>query len=87
MLTNISGGNLLTLFSDAYHWLWRSRKRHPPSSDIWSFRRNWKREAHRVMDRFIRGRHYFTVQQKVRLAQEVIAADICVPTYESSKDL
>ena len=69
MPIDISAGSLQGLFSDAYQWLLRSRKGHPPSSDIWSFRRDWKQQAHRVMDRFIQGRHQFTVQQKVRLAQ------------------
>ena len=65
----ISAGNLQILFSDAYQWLWRGRKRHPPSSDIWSFRCDCKHQAHKVTDRFVRGRHQFTVQQKVTLAQ------------------
>ena len=68
MPTDISD-NLQTLFSHAYQWLWRSRKRHPPSSDIWSFRRDWRHQAHRVMDRFIQGKHQFAVQQRITLAQ------------------
>ena len=69
MPTDISAVSLQSLFSDAYQWLCTSRKRHPPSSDIWSFRRDWKHQAHRVMDRFIQGRHQFSVQQQVTLAQ------------------
>ncbi len=69
MPTDISAGSFQSLFSDAYQWLCRSRKKHPSSSDIWSFRRDWKHLRYRVMDRFIQGRHQFTVQQKVRLAQ------------------
>lgn len=69
MPTDILTGNLQTLFSNAYQWLCRSRKGHPTSSDIWSFRRDWKHQERRVMDRFIQGRHQFTVQQKVTLVQ------------------
>jgi len=69
MPTNISEGNLHRLFSEAYQWLCRSRKGHPPSSDIWLFRRDWKHQAHRVIDRFIQGRHQFAVQQRITLAQ------------------
>ncbi len=76
MPTDISAGNLQSLFSDAYQWLCRSRKRYPPSSDIWQFRRDWKHQAQRVMDRFIQGRHQFAVQQRVTLSQGDTVADI-----------
>ena len=42
MRTNNSAVNLYGLFSEAYQWLCRSRRNHPPSSDIWSFRLDWK---------------------------------------------
>jgi len=35
----------------------------------WQFHRDWKHQAHRVMDRFIQGRHQFAVQQKGPLTQ------------------
>ena len=31
-----SFANLSQLFSNAYQWLCKSRKNHPPDSDIWS---------------------------------------------------
>jgi hypothetical protein len=40
-----SPANLRGLFHEAYHWLCRSRKKHPPASDIWDFRRSWAAQA------------------------------------------
>ena len=69
MPTDISASNLQNQFSNAYEWLCRSRKKHPPSSDIWSFCRGWKQQAHRMKERFIQGRYRFAVQQRITLAQ------------------
>jgi RNA-directed DNA polymerase len=56
------------LFSDAYQWLCKSRKKHPPSSDIWNFRRNWNGLSDTVMDDFRSGCYQFDTQDKVALS-------------------
>jgi hypothetical protein len=60
--------SLFCLFSDAYQWLCRSRKKHPPSSDIWGFRRTWEDQLEVLMDTFWRGKYRFDTQSKITLA-------------------
>ena len=56
------------LFSNAYQWLCHSRKNHPPSSDIWDFRRIWKDQSKVIMDTFWRGEYCFDIQKKITLS-------------------
>jgi len=56
------------LFPDAYQWLWKSRKNHPPDSDIWSFKRTWNRKAETIMKSFRTGAYKFDVQAKITLS-------------------
>jgi len=65
----LSQAHLEGLFLDAYQWLCRSRKKHPPSSDVWDFRRSWNGWAKAVIDEFERGTYCFDVQSKIRLAE------------------
>lgn len=60
--------NLPQLFSDAYQWLCRSRKNHPPDSDIWSLKRTWHNQAEAIMESFRTGKHQFDVQTKIILS-------------------
>jgi len=60
--------NLPQLFSDAYQWLGKSRKNHPPDSDIWSFKRTWPRKSEAVMASFRKGTYRFDVQTKLTLS-------------------
>ena len=59
--------NLQNLFSEAYLWLCTSRKKYPPSSDIWNFRRWYKERINTVMDLFRKGDYQFDVQKKIVL--------------------
>ena len=56
------------LFSNAFQWLCRSRKKHPPSSDIWDFRPSWIDRADAVMDEFRLGDYQLDVQKKMTLS-------------------
>jgi len=58
------------LSSEAYQWLCRCRKKHPPSSDIWSFRRSWSSQADTLIDEFCKGRYKFDVQEKITLSSD-----------------
>jgi RNA-directed DNA polymerase len=63
-----------SLFISGYDWLCSSRKRHPPSSDIWHLRVNWEKIRERIATDFHRGIHCFEVQSKITLASgETIA--------------
>ena len=59
--------NLRQLFLDAYHWLCYSRKKHPPSSDIWHFRYLWKKQAEFIINEFERGEYRFDLQKRIYL--------------------
>lgn len=60
--------NLPQLFSDAYQWLCRSRKNHPPDSDIWSLKCTWNRQAEEIIESFRIGKYLFDVQAKITLS-------------------
>ena len=63
-----SYSNLPHLFSIAYHWLSKSRKNHPPDSDIWNLKRSWNNRAETTMESFRTGAYRFDVQSKIRLS-------------------
>jgi hypothetical protein len=63
-----SFSNLPQLFSNAYQWICKSRKNHPPDSDIWNFKRTWNRKAGAIMESFRTGAYRFDVQAKVILS-------------------
>ena len=63
-----SFSNLPQLFSDAYQWLCRSRKNHPPDSDIWSFKGTWNSQSETIMESFMSGNYQFNVQTKITLS-------------------
>ena len=56
------------IFADAFQWLCRSRKKHPPSSDIWKFRRIWDKEGNELRKDFADGSYRFDVQKKITLS-------------------
>jgi len=61
-------------FSDAFHWLRKSRKCHPPSSDIWDFGRMWNTQSANIIKSFRIGSYQFGVQKKIHLSSgETIA--------------
>ena len=63
-----SFSNLPQLFSNAYQWLCRSRKNHPPDSDIWNLKRTWHSQAEAMMESFRTGTYQFDVQAKITLS-------------------
>jgi hypothetical protein len=63
-----SFSNLTQIFSNAYQWLYKSRKNHPPDSDIWNFKRTWNRKAGAIMESFRTGAFRFDVQAKITLS-------------------
>jgi len=63
-----SFSNLPQRFSDAYQWLCKSRKNHPPDSDIWNFKSAWNRKAEAIMESLISGAYRFDVQSKLTLS-------------------
>ena len=63
-----SFSNLPQLFFNAYQWLCRSRKNHPPDSDIWSLKRTWHSQAEAIMESFKSGIYLFDVQTKIILS-------------------
>jgi RNA-directed DNA polymerase len=70
----ISYPRLVHLFKDAYRWLCLKRGRHPPSSDVWDFRRNWNEIKESVIKDFAKGSYLLSVQKKIRLSEgEIIA--------------
>jgi len=60
--------NIAFSFLNAYQWLCKSRKPHPPDSDIWSFKREWTHKANRIIKLFVAGSYKFDVQKKVTLS-------------------
>ena len=60
--------NLPQLFSSAHRWLCKSRKNHPPDSDIWNFKRTWNRNAEAIRETFRTGAYRFDVQSKLTLS-------------------
>lgn len=60
--------NLPQLLSDAYQWLGKSRKNHPPDSDIWDLKRTWDGQAEAIMESFGSGAYKFDVQAKITLS-------------------
>jgi hypothetical protein len=69
-----SFSNLSQLFSNAYQWLSKSRKKHPPDSDIWNLKRTWHNHAETIIELFRSGNYQFDVQEKVTLSSgETIA--------------
>ena len=67
MQNSLSYSNLHHLFTDAFQWLCKARTKHPPSSDIWDFRRNWNHRAKILIKDFVRGKDRFDVQKKIIL--------------------
>jgi hypothetical protein len=63
-----SFSNLPQLFSNAYNWLCKSRKNHPPDSDIWNFKRTWHNQAEVIIEAFSCGIYQFDVQAKITLS-------------------
>jgi len=63
-----SFSNLPQLFSNAYQWLCRSRKNHPPDSDIWNLKRTWHSQAKAIMESFRTCAYRFDVQAKITLS-------------------
>ncbi len=57
------------LFSEAFQWLFRRRKKHPPSSDIWDFRRGWEDNRESIADMFRKGAYQFDIQKKITLSR------------------
>ena len=64
----ISNPRLHPLFSDAYEWLCLKRSKHPPSSDVWDFRRNWNEIKEFVIEDFTKGTYKLSVQKKLTLS-------------------
>jgi hypothetical protein len=60
--------HLNLLFSDAYQWLCKSRKNHPPCSDIWSFRLSWKKRKESIVSLFHSGTYEFDLKKKITLS-------------------
>jgi RNA-directed DNA polymerase len=60
--------NLPLLFSDAYQWLCKYRKNHPPNSDILDFKRTWPRHGEAIREAFSNGTYRFDVQSKITLS-------------------
>jgi RNA-directed DNA polymerase len=70
----LSQAHLHCLFLEAYQWLCRSRKKHPPSSDVWDLRRSWKEQADALLVAFESGDYQMSVQKKMALTDgETIA--------------
>ena len=63
-----SFSNLPQLFSNAYNWLCKSRKNHPPDSDIWNFKRTWHNQAEVIIEAFSCGIYQFDDQAKITLS-------------------
>lgn len=59
---------LNSIFSDAFEWLCKKREKHPPSSDIWSFRKSWEVLNADIINMFSDGSYNFSIQKKVTLS-------------------
>jgi hypothetical protein len=68
MQNKASNSSFKSIFADAYQWLCQSRKNHPPSSDIWNFRRCWNEQAEAIIEDFTEGSYNFYVQKKITLS-------------------
>jgi len=55
-------------FSNAFQWLCKRRKNHPPNSDIWSFKLEWANQADKIINMFATGSYKFSVQKKITLS-------------------
>jgi len=60
--------HLRKIFSEAYQWRCKSRKNHPPSADIWDFRRSWETHKESVLNQFYGGKYQFDNQKKTTLS-------------------
>lgn len=58
--------NPATYFSDAYQWLCKCRKNHPPDSDIWDLKRQWADKTKGIISLFTAGSYRFDTQKRVR---------------------
>lgn len=58
----------LNFFADAYYWLCKSRKKHPPDSDILDFKCTWDSQVEAIMESFRSGTYKFDVQTKITLS-------------------
>jgi hypothetical protein len=67
MLKELSQSQLYKLFNDAFQWLSKQRKKHPPSSDIWNFRRSWNDQIDTILTMFAKGMYQFDIQKKLKL--------------------
>jgi hypothetical protein len=63
-----SFSNLSQLFSNAYQWLCKSRKNHPPDSDIWELKRKWPSQSETIIQSVRAGTYQFDVQTKITLS-------------------
>ncbi len=59
--------HITQLFSLSFEWLCHRRQTHPPSSDIWDFKKSWRDQNKRLIDSFISGRYRVGLQKKIRL--------------------
>jgi len=55
-------------FTEAFHWLCKSRSNYPPASDIWDFRRSWDKKSDALVKNFSSGTYIFDVQKKIILS-------------------
>jgi RNA-directed DNA polymerase len=55
-------------FQNAFQWLCKCRKNHPPDSDIGGMKREWPNQADRIIRMFASGSYRLAVQKKVTLA-------------------
>ena len=63
-----SFSNISQLFSNAYQWLCKSKKNHPPDSDIWEFKRKWPSQSEAIIQSVRTGTYQFDVQAKITLS-------------------
>jgi RNA-directed DNA polymerase len=57
--------SLQNIFFSSYHWLKKSRKRFPSSSDIWDFRQIWNKSSANLIESFLRGSYRLDAQKKI----------------------
>jgi len=67
MLKELSQSQLYERFNDAFQWLSKQRKKHPPSSDIWNLKRSWNDQIDTILIMFAKGMYQFDVQKKLTL--------------------
>ncbi len=74
MLNSVARCSLQNIFLYSYHWLKKSRKYQPSSSDIWAFRRMWDTKSANIIKSFLTGSYQFGLQKKIHLSSgETIA--------------